>query len=162
MPPKTKQMSLTIKMMPLLLCNHRTLLPLKENIGWENCAGLGLWCQHPLPGYNSDSDSEHPFKSHSMKDVDIHPRPIIVRCCEFWITRRPGIVNCIRCGIRLRLAWWQLLATRTLADRVFLTVSRYLWRWDLRSHDHERLLYCDNDPGQLPTHHIYPSYYFLN
>ena len=56
-------------MLFLLLCNRRTLLQLKENIEWENCAGLDLWCQHPLPGYNSDSDSKHPFKSHSMKDA---------------------------------------------------------------------------------------------
>ena len=36
-------------MLFLLLCNHRTLLQLKENIEWENCAGLDLWCQHSLP-----------------------------------------------------------------------------------------------------------------
>ena len=108
-------------MLFLLLCNRRTLLQLKENIEWENSAGLDLWCQHSLPGYNSDSDSKHPFKSHSMKDAGwcwhSSVAPIIVQCCELWISPRPawrGFVNCIQIVSRLRLAWWQLLATRTL------------------------------------------------
>ena len=124
-------------MLFLLLCNRRTLLQLKENIEWENCAGLDLWCQQSLPGYNSDSDSRHPFKSHSMKDAgwcwhsSVSPIIVVLRIVNI-ATSGTGVCELYQIVSRLRLAWWQLLATRTLyTGRVFLTVSRYLWRWDM-------------------------------
>lgn len=89
-------------MLFLLLCNRRTLLQLKENIEWENCAGLDLWCQHSFPGYNSDSDSRHPFKSHSMKDAgwcwhsSVSPIIVVLRIVNIATSGGPGFVNCIR------------------------------------------------------------------
>ena len=95
------------------------------------CAGLGHLSQH------SDPDSEHPLQPISMKDVDIHSIiMLVVNCeyCELYLGLRDD--NCWR------------------GSRVFLAVSRCLWRWD--RHDH------DNDLIPLPTQHIYPSLYFLN